>query len=195
MKRKYLALALAVLALSGCGSDNSRDTARVPTPGDGGGDINTGQPVDSIYYSHINENISDAEFTHIIKKFLAIAPDETVDDIDIGTVKAQTNSNKEGMQVRLNLGLRENEFVDWSNVDPSKMTLEIKIYDSYTYPTSQGGQGLAPLKTIFSAGLGRLEILPNDEIKVLFEDLSGLVWLKGTLNGNTFSGRMYFDNS
>ena len=57
MKRKYLALALAVLALSGCGSDNSRDTARVPTPGDGGGDINTGQPVDSIYYSaYFNAN-------------------------------------------------------------------------------------------------------------------------------------------
>ncbi len=191
MKRKYALLALALLALSGCSSGKDRSTSRIE-PGDGT-DINTGQPVSSNYFSHINENTSDSAFTYTIKKFLAIAPDETTSDIDIGIVRANTESNKEGMQVRLNLGTAS--FSDWSSVDPSQMSLEIKIFDSYTYPISQGGQGLAPLKTTFPAGLGRIELLANNEVKVLFEDLSGLVWLKGTLNGDTFSGRMYFDNS
>lgn len=197
MKRKYALLALAMLALSGCGSDEKR-LVREPAPtignGDNGGDNNTGQPVSNIYYSHIKDSISDAAFTLKIKQFLAIAPDETTADIDIGTVKANSDSQTEGLQVRLNLGLSSSAFTTWTDIDASRMDLEIRIYDSYTYPVSQGGQGLGAIKTVFPAGLGRIE-QDGSDIRIIFEDASGMVWLKGNFTGDQFTGRMYFDNA
>jgi hypothetical protein len=189
MKRKYALLALALLALSGCGSD---DSGRTPTRVDGnGGDnggSNTGQPVSQEYFSHIKDNVGDAAFTLKIKEFLAIAPDETTaDSMIVGLVKANSDSNVEGMRVRLNLGLAYSAFTTLIDIDPSNMNLEILIYDAVA--ATEGA-----IRTTFPAGFGRVE-QDGSDVRLIFEDDVGMVWFKGNLVNDQFVGRMYFDNT
>jgi hypothetical protein len=188
MKRKYALLALALLALSGCGSDDTRTSARVGGTGGDNSGSNTGQPVSQQYYSHISDAVSDAAFTLKIKEFLAIAPDETTSDsLIVGLVKANTESNVEGMRVRLNLGLASSAFTTWMDLDPSTMNLEILIFDAVA--ATEGA-----IRTTFPAGLGRIEEDGSD-VRVIFQDDVGMVWLKGNFVNDQFVGRMYFDNS
>lgn len=203
MKRKYALLLLALFALSGCSSDKGRG-GRAPIEPEGG---NTGQPVESVYYSHITDSISDIDFTWKIAEFIAVPGSDPTDPYgsqsasevypdELGIVKARTESNKEGMRVRINLGLTNNQFASWDDVNPSEMELQIIIYDEYTYPVGQGlGEGLAPYILTFPKGLGSLQDASSGEKRIVFTDATGSVWFTGSLNGNEFTGRMHFDNN
>lgn len=186
MKRKYIGLLLAVFALSGCSNDSRSDRNAI-TPGGGIG------PVFS-QFIHVTSNLSDHQFTILVKKFLAFDVGQTYEEIDIGTVKANTSSPTEGMQVRLKLSDTSSSFSSWSDIDASKMQLDIKIYDAYTYPPSQGGSGERPFNTIFAAGTGSITELGSDEVSIEFSDYYGTVWFRGSIQENHFVGHMYFFN-
>jgi hypothetical protein len=194
MNRKYGILVLALFVLSGCSKDE-RSVARVPS--DGGGDINTIQPINTVVYSHIYDSVTDQVFTNTIKKFLAIAPDETVDDIDIGLVRASTSAQNEGLQILLKLGIPYSSFSSLSSVPSNNITLEVRIYDAYTYAgsTACSGAPCGPLRVSFYSGSAAVTNLSNGDTEISFLDSSGELWLTGRMNGDVFSGRMYFQNS